>query len=172
MTQLKDLILDCWRFVPIVNPDHVFTKLFNNMKQLEEIEIGFPYGMDGTVDAAIDRLVDNNPRLTHISLARASVTGASLVSLSRLTAVQRLYLWHGSIHAPEFTTDDILTLLRGGSRHVLQSVKAHMRSRPDQGRIEAELKIMEKEIGCTFSLIVDSQTTLSWLVIRRKDDDD
>ena len=68
--------------------------------------------------------------------------------------MQRLSLRLSGANEPEFMTDDILTLLRGGSRQVLQSVKAHVRSRPDKGRIEAEVKIMEQEMGCTFSVFV------------------
>ena len=34
-----------------------------------------------------------------------------------------------------------------------------MRSRPDQGRIEEELKIMEQETGCTFSVTLTLKKT-------------
>ena len=83
MTRLKDLNLENIRCAPpLINPNPLFIKLFSNMKHLEKIEIRFPSDMRGTVDSAIDRLVDNNPRLTHISFYNAHVTGASLVSLS------------------------------------------------------------------------------------------
>ena len=169
MTQLKEIRwvhMDC--DTSLINPDPLYTKLFNNMKQLEMIEVGFPSEMDGTVDAAIDRLVDNNPLLTHIDFNNASVTGASLVTLSRLTGVQVLSLRHFGTNKPEFTTDDILILLRGGSREVLQYLRLDMRSRPDQGRIEAEAKIMEQEMGCPFSVVFGGFRTLTWVCVTRE----
>ena len=168
MTQLKDLKLNWKRFdTPVVNPDHLLTKLFSNVMQLEKIDIRFPYGMDGTVDAAIDRLVCNNPRLAQISFENANITGASLVSFSRLTGLRRLLLWHNRTNRPEFTTDNILTLLRGGSCGVLQCVKVSIRPRPDQVRIEAEVKIMERVMGCTFSVGIGSDLTWSWVIVTR-----
>ena len=142
------------------------------MKQLEEIDICFPPKMDGTVDAAIDRLVCNNPCLTHISLTDARVTGASLVSLSRLTGVRRLSFGLFSTSQSEFTTDDILTLLRGGSRQVLQLLEVHLkgyiRSRQDKRRIKAETKVMEQEMGCKFYVIVAEIRNVTGVYIRRE----
>ena len=169
LTQLKDLTLDCRGMsrTSTVNPDLLLTKVFSNLKQLEKIEIQFPYTMDGTVDLAIDRLVRNNPRLTHIHLKDAYVTGASLVSLSRLTSLQRLSFWFfGTDNIPEFTADDILMLLRGGSRKVLREVRMDMRSRLDRGLIEAEVKIMGQEMGCTFSISVTSVSNVSLAIER------
>ena len=170
MTQLKELKLAEMRCdTSLINPDLLFIELFSNLKQLEKIDIWFPSKMSGTVDRAIDRLVRSNPRLTHIRFTDASATAASLVSLSRLTALQRLTLWLIGTNKPEPTTDDILTLLRGGSRQVLQYVRVDMRSRPDQERIEAEVKIMEREMGCIFS--VTSDAWRSCVVIKRRKDD-
>ena len=147
MTQLKELELEFLMFdFPIVDPEHLLTNLFSSMKHREELKICFPYKMDGTVDGAIDRLVRNNPRLAHIDISNAIVT-ASLVSFSSLTGLQSLVLWRDRTNMPEFTTDNILTLLRGGSRQVLRSVSLCPRSRPDKGRIEAEVKIMGQEMG-------------------------
>ena len=166
MTQLKDLKLDCQTFDNRnLNSDHLLTQLFSNMKQLETIDIDLPLGRGGTVDVAIDRLVDNNPRLTHIDLHDANFSGASVISLSRLTALQRLSLRNFCTNIP--TTDGILRLLRGGSRDVLQFLELYMRSRPDKERIEAELAIMEQEVGCKSSVVVTGNSMDFSVVIKR-----
>ena len=173
MTQLRELNLGSMGCNPsLINPDPLFIKIFNNMKRLEKINFWFPIETDGTVDGAIERLVRNNPRLTHVKFIDANVTAASLVSLSRLTGVEHLSLWHFHTKIPEFTTDDVLMLLRGGSRQVLQYVRVEMRSRPDQERIEAEARVMEQEMGSAFSVIVDSENALSSVIIKRRRDGD
>ena len=167
MTNLKDLKLICRRFdTPIVNPDP-FTKLSSNMKQLEKINIELPTRMAGTIDGAIDRLVRNNPRLSHVQLCDANITAARLVSLSRLIGVQHLSFWYLGAKEPEFTTDDILTLLRGGSRQALHNLRLHTRSRPDEVRIYAELIAMEQDMGCTFSVVFTSYPFSHSIVIER-----
>ena len=167
MTHLKELNLAAMTCdTSVINPKPSFIKLFSNMNLLEKIDISFLSDVQGPVDAAVDRLVRNNPRLTHIRFTDADdVTGASLVSLSCLTGVRRLFLWHFGTHM--LTVDDVLTLLRGGSREVLHSLEVYMRSRPDMGRIEAEAKVMEQEMGCTFSVLVDTDRTLCWVSIKR-----
>ena len=90
------------------------------MRELEEVDITFPRVMDG--DGVIETLVQNSPSVKSFTMNNARMTDAGLRSLSRLTGLQLLVL-KGYWSRCNITTEGILSLLRGSSRHVLRDLR-------------------------------------------------
>ena len=91
--------------------DGAFSKLFTNMKKLEEVDILFPMFEEVNVDAAIETLVHNSASVSSIRMRDGRMTDASLHSLSRLTGLQLLAIRSSGRHS-DITTEGILSLLR------------------------------------------------------------
>ena len=139
-TRLKSLILvEGFTFSPgqwTELHDRAFSQLFKDMTELEEVDIKFPQNGVVTVDAAIETLV-LSPSVRSITMHYARMTDAGLHSLSRLTGLQHVDIasfWRKS----DITTEGILSLLRGGSRNVLQDLKFNVSVMPDLDQIRAE----------------------------------
>ena len=127
--------------------DQAFSKLFTNMKELEEVEITFPEGSAVNVDSAIETLVHNNPSVRSITMHNARMTDAGLRSLSRLTGLQHLDI-ESLKRRSNITTEGILSLLRGGSRNGLRDVKLSI-SDIFFSEIRAEVQLMQQETRCS-----------------------
>ena len=135
--------------------DGAFSKLFTNMKKLEEVDILFPMFEEVNVDAAIKTLVHNSASVSSIRMRDGRMTDASLHSLSRLTGLQLLAIRSSGRHS-DITTEGILSLLRGGSRKVLRELAMDVSVLPDFEQIRAEVQLMQQETGR--SLFVDSSS--------------
>ena len=153
LTRLKSLTL--WDGYAVYQwtelHDRALSKLFRNMKELEQVDITFPQFHQVNVDEVIETLVQNNQSVCSVTMMEARITNASFRSLSRLTGLQflaiRSYKWHN-----EITTEGILSLLRGGSQNVLRNLELNMGVMPDLDRIRAEGKLMLEETGRTFDV--------------------
>ena len=155
-TRLRSIMLvDGFRFFPADwwtdQHDRPFSKLFTNMKELEEVDITFPDYSAVSVDTAIETLVHNSPSVRSIRMIYAGMTDAGLHSLSRLTGLQRLVI-RSYRRISLITTEGILSLLRGGSRNVLRILKLNMSVSPDFDQIRAEVEHMREETGRTFTV--------------------
>ena len=140
--------------------DQALSLLFTNMKELEDVYFALPKDRMTNVDALIETLVHNNPSVRSIRMEYAQMTDASLHSLSRLTGLQSF--GHGHFELQNgITTEGILSLLRGGSRNVLQELelKVTVLVRPDEDQIRAEGNLMQQETGSLFSFEVVEHNT-------------
>ena len=158
LTRLKSLILeDGLRDFPARLwsdlHDAALSKLFTNMKGLEEVDITFPEHRRVNVDAMIEMLAHNCPSMRSIRMSYARMTDAGLRSLSRLTGLQHLdirnWRWQSLI-----TTEGILSLLRGGSRNVLRDLELKVSVSPDLDPIRAEGQLIQQETGQSLSVEV------------------
>ena len=165
LTQLKSLIIMS-TFVmngqEIELHDRSFSRLFTNMKELEEVDIAFPEHSIVNVDAAIETLVHsrfetlvhNCQSMRSITMHNVRMTDAGLYSLSGLRGLQCLSI--GNVHSQnDITTEGILSLLRGGSRNVLRDLELRISVMTDLDQIRAEGQLMQHESGLLFSVVSD-----------------
>ena len=161
LTRLKSLILvnGLRSFLPrqwTDLHDRAFSRLFTNMKELEEVGIAFTLLYRVNVDSAIETLVHNCPSVRSIRMEDAVMTDASFRSLSRLTGLQHLDIG-SSRKGNGITTAGILSLLRGGSRNVLRDLKLKVSVLPDKAQILAEGQLLQQETGRSL-LIIDAES--------------
>ena len=131
--------------------DEAYSKLFTNMKDLEEVDIKFPRNHALNVDVAMETLAENSPSVRSITMHNARMTDTGLRSLSRLTGLQLLDIGCPGRHS-DITTEGILSLLRGGSRKVLRDLKLHILVLPDFGQIRSEGQLMQQKTGRSLSV--------------------
>lgn len=96
-------------------------------------------------DASVAALVVKNAGLEDITAVNFSLTDLSLTPIARLEHLTRLQVGYGNTI---FTTDGILSLLTGRSRHLIQEIDICLTSGTlDANRINDELFLMQEESG-------------------------
>ena len=126
---------------------HPLLKLFSSYTKLEYLHFDSEVPIWTTLDSYVDVLVSKNPRLQYVSIwvDGTTMTDASLLALSRLTDLHRLYL-HPTLTG-DFTTSGILSLLKGQSRSKLCEVCIDHTHPIDMPVITAELISVSEETG-------------------------
>ena len=134
--------------------DRAICRLLTNRKELKEVDFAFPVLSVLDVDAVMETLAHNCLSMRSIRMDDARMTDAGLRSLARLTELQRLKIRSSSTHS-DITTEGLLSLLRGGSRNVLQDLKLFVSAKPDLDRIRSEGQLMQQETGRSLSVSRD-----------------
>ena len=128
------------------DPRDSLNRLFDNFNHLSDVQVVVT-NVFVCLDVAVSRLVCQNPGLQSLTLRGMTLTDDALISLSR---VRRLTLLILDTEDAVYTMDAMLTLVRGGSRHVLQKVSIWHQPETDWTLLESEIELMSQETGRVF----------------------
>ena len=157
-------------------PRPLLSRLLSSLTGLRELSLASP--RTRLLEHDVEGLVQRNPGLQVLRLTNASFSSAALVSLSALTRLRDLVIkgrdvFDDSCASASFTSDAVLSLLRGSSRGCLRRVDLLCGSLAVP-LIEEEVRGMQEERGAagqapqqTISLVVYPQFMFNSRIVIR-----